>query len=415
MRRRLGIILFASICCAKAVAQVIAPVELQDPKLQHLQQRHLQSLMAIGKEIEQEHFPYPFYFCRVLGLDPAKMQSADQRSIRFDIYQQETILALTGNYYASYSADRMDAEARLKQTFQQVIAPMLQVEVRHLPDDSEFSAFAFEVSHHVRRRIMGMSSEMPENVTVIIPVAAAQKFVDDKTDDERQAALLDASFFLNGEPRQLWLRDGSPPEDWKQANAPRVTARVQTVSTSSGSTGVSKAEATVSQELVKPRPARIITPEMLAGLQRQNQDAIDRILGTLAAQAHFLAYAPPTFVAFRQGSYLQLSMSTTLEAASNSSRYKLAALAFDEHISHLIRPVLDFFPSGVEFDGIDFSTTIHASGDPNGEAVEFFFPNRMLRCFAEYDCTGQQLLDSGTIVINGERAGLDLQIAEGKN
>ena len=38
----------------------------------------------------------------------------------------------------------------------------------------------------------------------------------------------------------------------------------------------------------------------------------------------------------------------------------------------------------------------------------------MMRCFASYDCTGQQLLDSGTVVINGERSALDLQIAEGK-
>ncbi len=43
------------------------------------------------------------------------------------------------------------------------------------------------------------------------------------------------------------------------------------------------------------------------------------------------------------------------------------------------------------------------------------FPFRMMRCFANYDCTGQQLLDSGTVVINGERSALDLQIAEGKN
>jgi hypothetical protein len=150
-------------------------------------------------------------------------------------------------------------------------------------------------------------------------------------------------------------------------------------------------------------------------LQRQNEDAIDRVLKTLTAQAHFLPYAPPTFVAFRQGSYLQLSMSTPLEAASSASRYKLAALAFDEHISHLIRPLLEFFPHDVEFDGIDFSTTIHASGEASSEAVEFFFPYRILRCFADYDCTGQQLLDSGTVVINGERAALDLQIAEGKN
>jgi hypothetical protein len=39
----------------------------------------------------------------------------------------------------------------------------------------------------------------------------------------------------------------------------------------------------------------------------------------------------------------------------------------------------------------------------------------MMRCFAKYDCTGQQLINSGTVLINGERSELDLQIAEGKH
>ena len=45
-------------------------------------------------------------------------------------------------------------------------------------------------------------------------------------------------------------------------------------------------------------------------------------------------------------------------------------------------------------------------------SVEFFLPFPALRCFAEYDCTGQQLIDAGIVLINGERAGLDLQKAE---
>jgi len=39
----------------------------------------------------------------------------------------------------------------------------------------------------------------------------------------------------------------------------------------------------------------------------------------------------------------------------------------------------------------------------------------MMRCFANYDCTGQQLINSATVLINGERSQLDLQLAEGKN
>ena len=126
--------------------------------------------------------------------------------------------------------------------------------------------------------------------------------------------------------------------------------------------------------LLKPTSQRIITPQALAGLQRQSQDSIDRMVKALDAEAHFYPYAPPSFIGFRQGSYLQLSTSTPLDAPASSSRYKLAALAFDDHVSHLIRPILDYFPPEVDFDGVDFSTTIHPSGDSKSEAVEFFFP-----------------------------------------
>jgi hypothetical protein len=49
----------------------------------------------------------------------------------------------------------------------------------------------------------------------------------------------------------------------------------------------------------------------------------------------------------------------------------------------------------------------------SSEAVEFFFPFSLLRCYQKYDCTGQQLIDGGTVLVNGERVSLDLQTAEG--
>ena len=407
-------ILMAVLCACVGHAQVLTPVELQDPKMQHLQQRHLQALMAIGKTIEDHKFPYSFYLCRALGVDRSKVQAADLRSIRFDAFDHRTVLAISGNYYASYLAERMGTDERLKETFKQVIVPILQIEAPHFPDDSEFSAFAIEVSHHVRQKVMGVMSEMPENVVLVIPVASAQQFVDAKTDDQRQAAVLESHVFVNGEPHMLWLGAGRPTEEWRERNAPRprqeqTAALVNAVSTSTTETP------RVSSALLKSTPPRIITPEALTGLQRQNQDSIDRMVQAMNSEAHFFSYAPPSFIGFRQGSYLQLPMNTPLEADPTSSRYKLAALAFDDHIAHLIRPLLTYFPEAVEFDGVDFSTSIHPAGKDKSEAVEFFFPYRVMRCFATYDCTGQQLLDSATVIIDGERAALDLQAAEGKN
>jgi len=406
--------LMAMIGACAGRAQVITPMELQDPKMQHLQQRHLQTLMVIGKEIEEHKFPYAFYLCKALDVDLSKLQTADLRSIRFDSFEHQTVLAISGNYYASYSAERMDSEARLKETFKQVIVPILRIEAPHFPDDSEFSSFAIEVSHHVRQKVMGVMSEMPENIVLVIPIASAQHFVDAKSDEQRQAAILESQLFVNGEQHALWLGDGAPTEEWQERNTPRP-AEKQAVALVNASSPSASETPRVSSALLKSTPPRIISPETLAGLQRQNQDAIDRIVKTMNSEAHFFSYAPPSFIGFRQGSYLQLPMNTPLEADPTSSRYKLAALAFDNHIAHLIRPLITYFPDGVEFDGVDFSTSIRLAGKDKSEAVEFFLPYRMMRCFASYDCTGQQLLDAGTVVIDGERSALDLQVAEGRN
>ena len=91
----------------------------------------------------------------------------------------------------------------------------------HFPDDSEFASFAIEVSHHVRAEDHGRAARStPENVTVIIPVPAAQKLVDAKTDDQKQAAVLEARIFLNGQPYSLWMHEGAPPRSGRTATPP---------------------------------------------------------------------------------------------------------------------------------------------------------------------------------------------------
>ena len=395
-------------------AQVVTPMEVSDPKAQRLQQRHLKDLMAIASEIETHKFPYPFYFSEILDLDVKKMRAADQRSIRFDFYKGQTVLEVTGNYYASYSAELMGPYARLKETFLQVVMPILRAEVPRFPDDSEFSAFAIEVSHHVRQKALGIGSERPENVTVIIPVPVAQKLVDAKTAEQRQAAVLEGSVFLNAEPYALWLQEGVPSDEWKERISSIKNAPLQPTNTpvTSREPIAPTVSATIMQEAL---PIRILSAESLAKLQQDSQSVISQLTTELAAQAHFLQYVSPSFVGFRQRAYLQLPLESQLSATSQTSRYKLAALAFDEHVSHLVRAVLTYFPLEEDFYGISFSSTIRLADGSSPLAVEFFFPFRVMRCFAAYDCTGQQLIDSGTVVINGERAALDLQAAESRN
>jgi hypothetical protein len=416
MRFVVNLILVAGIGVSTAAAQVMTPMELSDPKYQHLQQRHLKALMDIGNEIQEHKFPYPFYFSRVLDVDLQKMQIEDQRSIRFGSYDGQTVLEITGNYYASYSAGLMNPYQRLKETFQQVVMPILRAEVSHFPDDSEFTAFAIEVSHHVRNKAMGVNSEGSENVTAIFPVAVAQKLVDATNDDQKQAAALEASFFLNGEPYSLWLQEGAPTEEWKERNVPPVREKAAVRAAAADAVSATPSSPSISPKLMNASlPARIITPAELSKLQASNEDVVERLVRGMATEAHFLPYAAPSFVAFRQGAYLQLPIATSLDTLPESSRYKLAALAFDEHVSHLVHSVLDYFPQTADFDGVSFSSIVRLQDGSHSLAVEFFLPFRTMRCFASFDCTGQQLIDSGTVIINGERAALDLQMAEGKN
>jgi hypothetical protein len=397
-------------------AQVLTAMELSDPTAQRLQQRHMKALLDIAAQIETRKLPYPFYFSRSLDLDLRQQIRTDQRSIHFDNYKGRTILEITGNYYAAYSADKVNVLDRVRDTYNAVILPILQASVPHFPDDSEFSAFGIEVSHHVRRKVLGASTENPENITVIIPVDVAQKLVDATTDEQRQACVLEAEVFLDGQPFSLWLGEGIPSAEWRERASTAAANNKPYANASPDASGASKERSPVSPSLViTTAPMHIFTQQELTNLQTQYQAQTQEIVQGLDKEAHFFAYAPPTFIGFRQGTYLQLSFSTSLSAAPEVSRYKQAALAFDEHVSHLVRPLLSYFPADPSFDGVDFSSVIRLADGSTTISVEFLFPFRMMRCFASYDCTGQQLLDSGTVVINGERAAVNLQVAEGKN
>ncbi len=414
----LGLILFVlSLFPASASAQVVSPAEIKDPALRGLQEQYMADLSRASEDILANQFDYPFYLSRKLDLDEAQQQVADQSSVRFDSYQGKTVIAITGNYYAAYSARKISPGQRARSTFLNVVMPILKAAVPRFQNNQHVQGFAVEISHHIMGKVMGVSMERPENLMVFLPRAGALKLLVAKDETAQQAALLQGEVFLNAQPISIWLNDAVLPpaaNDDPAANAASDPAQ------SGGAAGTSSGSPTAPPSPLKPTgpppPPRDTSTEALAAVQLSNQPAVDQIVKELDSQAHFVAYAPPRFVAFRQGIYLELSLNSTLPPSAAGSRYKLAATAFDDHVAHLIRPLLAYFKDAQDFDGIGLSTNIHLAGKPassTSEAVEFFFPLSSLRCYEKYDCTGQQLLDAGTVLINGERVALDLQIAEG--
>jgi hypothetical protein len=396
---------------APLMAQVVSPLEISDADLRALQQRYIGTLQAIATQIEAYKFPYPFYFSRVLDVDEVKQRQLDQRSICFARFENQTVLQITGNYYASYAAPAMDANARARKTFFDVMLPLLQGAVPQFSADQDFQAFALEISHHIRGKVSGIKAENPENVVLVLPRAAAKKLVNTTDVEGQQAALLEGRAYLNGEPLMLWLSEDPAPADWNKRAKEKRAPPTETPPQPSGAAEPSVAEAFINPPAM---PVRLITPDTLTMLKASHQEVVARLLRDLASQTNFVSYAPPAFIGFHEGAYLQLSMTTTLEEKQAVSRYAAAALAFDEHVSHLVRPILAYFQQDSSFDGVDFSTTVKGPAVEKSLAVEFFLPFSAMRCYAQYDCSGQQLLNSGIVLINGERAGLDLQVSERK-
>ena len=385
-------ILLAILCAAIAPAQVLSPAEIADPSMRTLQQAHLDDLHAITSTLARHEFPYHFYFSRKLDLTEKVQERSDQRSIQFDKFQGQVVLKITGNYFAAYSTEKMTNEERARRTYTDVMLPILQAAVPALAGSDVPQAFALEISHHIIRKVMGLETETAENVVLILPKAAAQRLVDARDEGSRIAALQDGAAYLNSNPISIY------PHERREIPVVKAVA-------------VSPAPV-VPTVPAAPPPAVAVSRAKLDDAYR---DTFAKLLKDLDSQAHFVPYAPPSFIAFREGRYLELPITTPLAASDSGSQYKLAALAFDRHVAHLIRPVLAYFKESADFSGIDFSTTVRLAGRAEGEAsesVEFVFPLSALRSYSQYNLTGQQLVDAGVVLINGERVSLDLQAAE---
>jgi hypothetical protein len=381
-------------------SQVLSPAEIVDPALRALQQKYLQELKAAAVDITAHQYPYKFYLSRTLDVTEKQELQTDQRSIRFAQFQGHTVLQVTGNYFAAYSDQSMDRRQRFQRTYTDVMLPILRATVPVLQNEPEVTALAIEVSHHVRKQVMGIGMERPENVVLIVPREVAAQLAASKGAEDEIAVLSQCSEYVDGEPSALW---GEPaPEQ------PEVAAQLPAKQQS--------APSPVAAAVKSPLPSRDLSAEALQQAQASFQTLLDRMVRELDAQAHFISYAPPTLIAFRNASYLQLSVTTTLAPSDSGSQYRIAALAFDRHVSHLLRPTLALFNEGPQFDGIVFSSTVHLSGQSEDsaltESVEFFFPMSELRRYEQYDITGQQLINAGFVLINGERVGLELQNAE---
>lgn len=399
-------------------AQMLSVSKIKDPYSQSLQQKYAGPLQKLSADAAGVRFPFPFYFSQTLDIDEVKQKLMPLGSIHFDRFNGQEVLQITGNYYASYSATALSAGLRARQTFQEVVLPLLKLSAANLDQSVPFDAYAFEIAHHVRKKVYNVNTEGPENVVFVFSRGMGEKLARANDVETQQAALLESDAWVNGEPITLWLIGDDAPADVQQHHLARYNREASAVTQAPPERGT----------LVNPKylpPSELLdtiaanakaghdtSPTRLLNLQHEHQPVLDRMVKEMKPAGRLVDYAPPAFIAFHGSVYLQLSVATELEQPAGSSQYKIAALAFEQHISHLLRPVIGYFNGKADFEGVDFSTTVHQSIQPSSQSVEFVFPMNAIQCYAKYDCSGQELINQGMVLINGERVTLDLMRAE---
>ncbi len=428
---------------AQSASAQVSPAEILNPDLKALEETYFPQLKALNQSIAKTKFPFPFYLSRFVGIDPAKQAEADSRGLEFVRFQDRVILKVTGNYNAAYDTNRMTQNERAAGTFRAVILPILNLATATLPQDLACDGIGFEISYHARSRERSYDFEGKENLVLVLDRNDAWALSSATTDSTRQDILNRNKIYVSGTDFGLSLTERDPLN--VQALPRSIPAKPDAASTARSSTLVARSPLLKSNQtaptfsspaLVAPadpaptsaNPAALaptaadpppavphLAPADADRLNEKYQTQLASMAKEGAAKFHFLDYAPPTFMIFRDQIALQMTLRNTIQfGPAKGSMYKRAAQSFDLFLAPQLRDLSDRISPDLEFQLFDFSVLNKLSPGAKGtsEAIEFICPRSALKQFVNAEITNQQLLDQSVILVNGVRIALNLQLVE---
>ena len=427
---------------AAPVSAQVNPTEILNPDLKALEESYFQQLKTLNQTVARAKFPFPFYLSRFVGLDPAQQAEADSRGLEFVRFQDRVILKVTGNYNAAYDTARLTQNERAASTFRTVVLPILDQLTAVLPQDLACDGIGFEISHHTRTRDRSYDYEGKEILVVVFDRDDAWTLSHASADSERQEIVSRSKVFVSGTEFGLSLTERDP---LNVQTLPRsIPARPDATSSARSSTTVFRSSllksnlsvpsaspvgpapvdavpvssnpALTSLKAVPPQPAS--PPPTQADCDRLGEKFQSRLAALSkdgAAKFHFVNYAPPTFVVFRDQIALQMTMRNSIQfGPAKGSIYKRAAQSFDLFLAPQLKDLSDKISPDLEFQLFDFSVLNKLSPGAKGasEAIEFICPRAALKQFVDAAITNQELLDQSFVLVNGVRIALNLQLVE---
>jgi hypothetical protein len=455
LRNRVMVIAVLAVLGSSGAAWAqVSPAEITNPRLKQTEQTYLQQLIDLSHAIAQIQFPFAFVLSRSAGLDPKQQIGADRRGLEFINFKNQTVLKISGNYNAAFSAQMLTENQRADRVFGDVIVPILDVLPKYFSAQSDFDGFGFEISYHVRTNTRSYSYEGAQVLTIVFDKADAFKYARSERPSERQEILDVSEVYVDGKSFGLMLgqRDPSPVDEEgkegrrqqtesasasvkatiappavaatppspaaaerpREAAAPAASpARPPATSPAAAMPGSAGVPAAAPQATATPPPAatQADADALQAKLQAQLQ-ALDQ-----EGRAHdgFVDYAPPSFAIFHNQIYLQLTLRNPNVFDKNAtSIYKRAAQSLDLFLAPRLKALLEKTPADPAIAGLDATvlSEFSANASSSSEAIEYVCPMAPLRRFANADITSQDLINQSVVLVNGVRIALNLQQVE---
>src|SRR5216683_6131176 len=428
---------------APSTSAQVSPAEILNPDLKALEETYFPQLKALNQSISKTKFRFPFYLSRYVGLDPAQQAEADSRGLEFVRFQERVILKVTGNYNAAYDTNRMSQNERAANTFRTVVLPILALTTATLPQDIACDGIGFEISYHARSKEPSYDFEGKESLVLVLDRIDAWALSGATTDPLRQEILNRNKIYVSGTDFGLSLTERDPlnvqalprsipakPDATSTARSSTLVARspllksnqsAPTVSSPAlvapaGSAPTSADPVSLAPTPADPLPAAPhFVPADADRLNEKYQAQLASMAKEGAAKFHFLDYAPPTFMIFRDQIALQMTLRNSIQfGPAKGSIYKRAAQSFDLFLAPQLKDLSDRISPDIEFQLLDFSVLNKLSPGAKGasKAIEFICPRATLKQFVNAEITNQQLLDQSIILVNGVRIALNLQLVE---
>ena len=392
----------------------VSPTEVKNPRAKADEQKYLPQIVSLQRAIGDAQFPFTFRLARYLDAKPGQRAALDSNGIEFVEFQERIVLKVSGFYRVAFNSMQVTQAGRASQTMQDAVLPLLRLVTEKIPQNYDYDAVGFEILYDARDAGGSFDYEGHEVLTAVFGRDDAFALARSTNDAERQEILDRSDIFVNGKEFALGL-GGREPGIRQVQPASRPTLDRASFRAAQPSHAPATAAAGSPDVISQPvhRAANSGSADLdAAAVQRKLQGEVSAIRNSDAGSVQAEEPLAPSLETNGDRKVLHFTMQNTLSFESNqTSIYKRAAQSFDLFLAPELKDISRKVPTDAAVDTLHFSVLNHLGADKD-ETIEYICPMDSMRSFVEDRITTQDLINKSTVLVNGVRIGLTLQLVE---